>query len=209
MTSGDAKSPRCNTVHLSVGVHINEGNIMNNTTSTMTDNHEVIPVLTAENYADVRNRFQERPIPAQFLEQLRDAGQEIGRCDGLQEVTTIDGDATKWLVSVADDKMWLDTKLPCSVAHCDGHSMIDCDNWDDLSHTVASFSVPDMGVGNVSDSDGSVDILIRSGGPVVSYRFVYEGELEFDEIDELIAKLRENVIGLQALKQAAVHRMAE
>lgn len=174
---------------------------MNTTTTTITDKREVIPVLTAENYVEVRDRFQERPIPAQFRKELDDAERRIGRCDGFQEITTIDGEATRWLVSLADDKMWLDTKLPCSVVHCDGHIADEAKGWGELSHTVASFSVPDMTVGNVSDSEGSVDILIRDGQPVASYRFVYEGELTFDQFDELIAKLSENVIGLQALKK--------
>ena len=155
---------------------------------------EVIPVLTADNFNEVIERYRERAAGSAFC---GEGGNRLRN----PAIITADGKDTVWIVADTEDRLWLDSALPCSVTNCRGHDANDAGTWGALSHEVLEVNLPTRDLGKMDVNDGYLSLRLCSGRQVINLYSHIEGEIRVDQLDDFIAQLKATVAAVEAFKE--------
>ncbi len=157
---------------------------------------EVIPVLTADNFNEVIERYRERAAGSAFC---GEGGNRLRN----PAIITADGKDTVWIVADTEDRLWLDSALPCSVTNCRGHDANDAGTWGALSHEVLEVNLPTRDLGKMDVNDGYLSLHLCSGRQVINLYSHIEGELSARQAENLVRQLKATITSLESFMEAA------
>ncbi|MGV8851722.1 MAG: hypothetical protein ACOH1M_04030 [Rhodoglobus sp.] len=168
---------------------------------------EVIPILTANNFKDIRARFHSYPLPATVAESdfTSEGSNRTASLKGYDKITTADGNLTNWWVDLETLDMELEGSLPCSVLNCSGHTLTDLneDSWDDINHEILNATLPASDLDGVYETSGEVFLIKEADGLKVGLYVFHEGEIAYDDLDDLIDMFKATVGDLLKFKATA------